>query len=451
MKTTTSSIFKFLVFCTLALTAVPISINCAAFSLFPVHISIIAASLLLPFLPADDSLPPPSLNDFLPPAPIALFALCSVFSFSMAVSHGGSLNLALRSFIPLFIALVPGSIIFKTAIRRNLLRYCFAGLFTALIVTLAFGCAQYLKPQNIPDAKVGAFFRSAADMGGFLTLALGFVAAGIITLRPVSLKIIVSLLLMLGLLIILDGPSYWGIMLAFLAACSTAVVSALRPERKSNILAVDTTSLRKPGRMSVFCFLIILGATMLWQSTILPFLVRENEAAHFSSMAFFDAGNHKIKPHLAAWQTAACMGLANSATGAGLGQFEVFRDSYSETVPFSEQQSFSGDQNQYLLLLAEGGLPFLLLGMAMLCSPFLRRRAPNAYDKNAALGSNAAEFIQIGSAIGVGGFAFASINHPFITSGEHTALLVFVLVLAIWARPAESPWEEHLGSGNIRL
>ena len=81
----------------------------------------------------------------------------------------------------------------------------------------------------------------------------------------------------------------------------------------------------------------------------------------------------------------------------------------------------------------------LLLGAAMLCIAFSRSRAQETTNEN---GRKTVELLRYGCAMGIGAFAFASIWHPAITSGELTVPLVFVLVVAEWSRPQESPWEQ---------
>ncbi|HRR32647.1 MAG TPA: O-antigen ligase family protein [Kiritimatiellia bacterium] len=233
---------------------------------------------------------------------------------------------------------------------------------------------------------VGGTFGNRNVLGGFLALVLPLAAAGVLGgARGLVARGGCVLLLLAGLALTLSGAAYWAVVIVI------AVMAATR---------------------GVKVFIPVALALVLWQTTVLPRLPRENDLCHFESVALYDSTGQPTRRY-PEWQAAASMILTHPWLGVGPGNYQKQVGPFYGQVPNATGPAEPDIQNLYLVLGASCGLPALLAFVAVLAT---------------AAGS-AVRGGRVGAAGAVAAFAAVAVWHPLLVRGIGIPL-VFVLVLA---------------------
>ncbi len=336
----------------------------------------------------------------LPPWPHLLFVGCVAVSALTATDKIAALK-DLVQYVEYFLV---GAMLFEAylrdggllAVRRALV---VLGSVTAVLIGLAL--FQYFTAGDNPMVVRGTFGNRNV-LGGFLALALPLFFAGVLGGRGWILKAALATLLVAGLTVNLSGASYGAVV---------AVIAGLAAARGPKL------------------FVPVLACLLAWQILVLPKLPRENDLAHFQSVALYD-GDGKAERRYPDWQAAYSMTLTHPWLGVGLGNYQKHVGQYYDQVPRQTGPSEPDIQNLYLVLAASCGLPALFAFLAMLVTAacgairavFARRDA-----ERVALASGV-----VGACVA---FALAAVWHPLLVRGIGLPL-VFLFALA---RSLEQP------------
>ncbi len=286
-----------------------------------------------------------------------------------------------------------GALLFEAFLRGDTLAERQSMILSASVTALILGLAliHYFAPDTDPLSVRGTFGNRNV-LGGYLALALPLVFAGVLGIRNVLLKAALTLLLLAGLTVNLSGASY------------LAVAGVI----------VCTAATRGPA-----LFIPVAAALLVWQTAVLKRLPRENDLAHFQSLALYD-GNGTVNRRYPDWQAAYSMTLTHPWLGVGLGNYQKHVGQYYDNIPRKTGPSEPDIQNLYLVLAASAGLPALAAFLAMLATA-AGRAGIAAYRSRSAL------------ALGVCGslcaFAITAVWHPLLVRGIGLPL-VFTLALA---------------------
>jgi O-antigen ligase len=270
----------------------------------------------------------------LPPWPNLLFLACAGASALIAADKGAALK-DLVQYVEYFLV---GSMLFAAflrddarASRRTL---AFLAVATAFILSLAL--RHYLS-SDTPDLFVRGTFGNRNVLGGFLALALPLCFAGLFDVRALPLKAGLAALLLTGLAVNLSGASFFAVALVLVGMAAT----------------------RGPK-----LFIPVAALLLVWQTCVLPRLPRENDLAHFSSVALYDGG--QVERRYPDWQAAYSMLLTHPWLGVGLGNYQNNVGQYYDNIPRQTGPSEPDIQNLYIVLAASAGVPALLAFLAML-------------------------------------------------------------------------------------
>jgi hypothetical protein len=314
---------------------------------------------------------------------------------------------------------IVGAVVFAAALdgergRPSPAAFFLRPLGAVTAVVLAFAAAQYLSPEGHASIRpfiekkpldiivnvlggwgspllVGGTFGNRNVLGGFLALALPLCCAGALGgARGWPAKAGCAALLLAGLALDLSGASYWAVV---------GVVAAMAAARGPRV------------------FIPVAAALVLWQACVLPNLPRENDMAHYESVALYD-GNGRATRRYPDWQAAASMILTHPWLGVGPGNYQKQVGQYYGQVPNATGPAEPDIQNLYLVLGASCGLPALLAFLALLAT---------------ALGSGLRAG-RLGAAGAVAAFAAAAVWHPLLVRGLG---IPFVFVLALARHPPQ--------------
>ncbi|MDD3543854.1 MAG: O-antigen ligase family protein [Kiritimatiellae bacterium] len=337
----------------------------------------------------------------LPPWPHWLFLGCVAASFLTAPDKGA----AVKDFAQYVAYFMVGSMLFESFLREGeqCARKALAVLAAVAGAVLALALAQYFGGGEDPLLVRGTFGNRNV-LGGFLALALPFCCAGLMGAPNNAVKTFCAVMLAFGMAVNLSAASYFAVALVFL--CMAAAKGAR-------------------------WFLPVAAGLLLWQNAVLPRLPRENDIAHYRSVALYDESGEPERRY-PEWQAAYSLVLTHPWTGVGPGNYQKQIGRYYAQVPRRTGPAEPDTQNLYLVLAASLGLPGLLAFMAML-----------AYAAAAALRGAAGaapedkRWQARGTAGALGAFAITAIWHPLLVRGIGLPL-VFVLALARCIGQAES-------------
>lgn len=297
-----------------------------------------------------------------------------------------------------------GHLLFAAYLRSSphACRHALLALVASTAVTLALAAVQYAD-ASADALHVRGTFGSRNVLGGYLALALPLFFGAALSARLVwPVRLALALLLAVGLAVTLSGAAY------FAVAGAVACLAAARGPK---------------------VFVPVAAALVAWQALVLPRLPRENDLAHFQSVALYGGGG-AVERRYPDWQAAYSMALTHPWLGVGLGNYQKHVGQYYDNVPRQTGPSEPDIQNLYLVLAASAGFPALLAFLALLsCAARAARSAPDTGGFAAALARAAA-----GS---LAAFAFTAIWHPLLVRGIGLPL-VFVLALAYHLKQPEA-------------
>ena len=323
----------------------------------------------------------------LPPWPNLLFV---VFACASAIAAPDKAA-AVKDLIQYAEYFLVGSMIFASFLRddERAMRHALALLAGVTAVILGIALVHYFASET-PNLLVRGTFGNRNVLGGFLALALPLCFSGVLAARSFLQRAALMTLLFAGFLVNLSGASY------FAVAVLIAGMAALRGPR---------------------LFIPVAAILLLWQAYVLPRLPRENDLAHFQSVALYDGGGG-VERRYPDWQAAYSMTLTHPWLGVGLGNYQKHVGQYYDNIPRQTGPSEPDIQNLYLVLAASAGVPSLLAFLAML---FIAVRSSFALPHRTALAA--------GVAGSVCAFGLAAVWHPLLVRGIGLPL-VFLLALA---------------------
>jgi len=329
----------------------------------------------------------------LPPWPhLALVAWAAVSALT-AADRGA----AVKELVQLVEYFLVGSMLFEAYLREGAVRVrqSLAVLGCATAVVLALALAHYFGPDASPLSVRGTFGNRNV-LGGFLALALPLCFAGALGARGAAVKAACAALFTAGLTVTLSGAAYIAV------AGAVVCLAALRGPR---------------------FFVPAVAALVAWQAFVLPRLPRENDLAHFQSVALYDgAGN--VERRYPDWQAAYSMALTHPWLGVGPGSYQKHIGQYYDNVPRQTGPSEPDIQNLYAVLAASCGLPALCAFLAL-----LGVAVRDAARAGLASADRARGALALGTAGALGAFAVAAVWHPLLVRGIGLPL-VFLLALA---------------------
>lgn len=323
----------------------------------------------------------------LPPWPNLLFLACVLASALTAPDKGAALK-DLVQYVEYFLV---GAMLFAAFLRDDARAARHALLVLAAATVFILGLALYhYFASDTPALQVRGTFGNRNVLGGFLALALPLCFSGVVGAPSAAAKGLLALLLVAGLTVCLSGAAY------FAVVCAIAGLAAVRGPR---------------------VFMPTAACLLLWQTCALPHLPRENDLAHFQSVALYD-GAGQVERRYPDWQAAYSMALTHPLLGVGLGNYQKHVGQYYDNIPRQTGPAEPDIQNLYLVLGASAGLPALLAFLAMLVAA---AHAAAALPHRSALAA--------GVAGAIGAFGIVAVWHPLLVRGIGLPL-VFLLTLA---------------------
>ena len=322
----------------------------------------------------------------LPPWPNLLFiAFVSVSAFSAPDKTA-----ALKDLIQYVEYFLVGSMLFTAFLQEDerSSRQALTVLASVTAVILSLSLYHYFSPGT-PLLQVRGTFGNRNVLGGFLALALPLCFGGVLGTRSIALRSALAVLLLAGFTSNLSGASY------FAAAGVILCMAAMRGPR---------------------LFIPVAAGLLLWQTLALPRLPRENDLAHYQSVALYD-GTGTVERRYPDWQAAYSMTLTHPWLGVGLGNYQKNIGQYYDNIPRQTGPSEPDIQNLYLVLAASAGVPALFAFLAML-SVALQRLSTVPHRTALALGL----------AGSLSAFGIVAIWHPLLVRGIGLPL-VFLLAL----------------------
>ena len=323
----------------------------------------------------------------LPPWPNLLFVALACGSALIASDKAAAIK-DLIQYVEYFIV---GSMLFAAFLRDDprAIRQAFTLVAVATAFILSLALYQYFTPAT-PNLLVRGTFGNRNVLGGFIALALPLCFTGVFGARPLWIKAALAALLFAGLTVVLSGASYLCVVLAI------ALMASARSPR---------------------IFVPVAASLVVWQACVLPRLPRENDLAHFQSVALYD-DRGMVERRYPDWQAAYSMALTHPWLGVGLGNYQKHVGQYYDNIPRQTGPSEPDIQNLYGVLAASAGVPALLAFLAMFA---VAVHALCTLPHRVAL------------AVGVAGslcaFALAAVWHPLLVRGIGLPL-AFLLALA---------------------
>ena len=266
---------------------------------------------------------------------------------------------------------------------------------TALILGVAL--VHYFSPA-VALLKVRGTFGNRNVLGGYLALAMPLLFGAALGVRPLWCKLLLAVLLLAGLTVNLSGAAYFAVV---------GVIACMAAARGPKL------------------FIPVVALLLAWQAFVLPRLPRENDLAHFQSVALYN-GSGNVERRYPDWQAAYSMALTHPWLGVGLGNYQKHVGQYYDNIPRQTGPSESDIQNLYFVLAASAGLPALLAFLALLtcAAQAARRAAGNAY-----LPRSLSASLAQGVAGSIFAFAVTAVWHPLLVRGIGLPL-VFLFALA---------------------
>jgi len=330
----------------------------------------------------------------LPPWPHVCFVVFVAVSALTAPDKAA----ALKDLVQYAEYFLVGSMLFEAYLREGggrSVRWALGVLSGVTAVILCLALFHYFAGAEDPLTVCGSFGNRNV-LGGFLALALPLCGAGLFATRSGVLRAVWAVMLLMGLTVNLSGASYF------------AVVGVL----------VCMAAVRGPA-----LFLPVVAGLLVWQSMALPQLPRENDLAHFQSVALYDSDG-KATRRYPDWQAAYSMTLTHPWLGVGLGNYQKHVGQYYDQVPRQTGPSEPDIQNLYLVLAASCGLPALFAFLAMLVAAACRAARAAILCQSASCSALAMGVVGACSA-----FAITAVWHPLLVRGIGLPL-VFILALA---------------------
>lgn len=329
----------------------------------------------------------------LPPWPNLLFVGCAVAAALNAQDKAAAIK-DLVQYVEYFIV---GAMLFSAFLRNEprLLRLTLTLLAVVTAAVLGLALFQYLAAGTELIAVRGSFGNRNV-LGGYLALAMPLCFAGVFGARRAAVKAALALLVLGGLTVDLSGASYFALFGAVLCLAST---------------------------QGPKLFIPVAALLLAWQAAVLKRLPRENDLAHFQSVALYD-GSGTVERRYPEWQAAYSMALTHPWLGVGLGNYQKHVGQYYDNVPRQTGPAEPDIQNLYLVLAASAGLPALFAFLAMLATA-----AQQARRSGFARGTTPSAALSWGVAGSLGAFAVTAVWHPLLVRGIGLPL-VFLLALA---------------------
>jgi hypothetical protein len=272
----------------------------------------------------------------LPPWPHLLFVGIAAASVGVAADK----SLAVKDIIQLVEYFIVGSMVFDAFLREggaSARRWALAlsGIVCgAIIVTAAW---QYGHGDLADNLTVRGTFGNRNVFGGYMAMALPLIFAGFFAIRFMPLRVAFALMFVAGFAVTLSGAAYWAAFVVVLALAACAGWRVFLPV----------------AALMVFC--------QVW---ILPKLPRENDLAHFDSLALYEGD--QVSRRYPDWQAAYNMSLSNPDLGVGLGNYQKNIGRYYDDIPRRTGPSEPDSQNLYLVILASCGVAALVAYLAVL-------------------------------------------------------------------------------------
>lgn len=328
----------------------------------------------------------------LPPWPSLLFVALAACSAALAPFKA----LALKDLVQYAEYVLVGHLVFAAFLRGHprAPRLALLALSAAAALCVGLALAQYFSSAELLNVR--GSFGNRNVLGGFLALALPLAFGAALGVRPLWAKGLLALLLLAGFTVNLSGASYFAV--AIVIACLAAA--------------------RGPK-----LFIPVAALLLAWQAFVLPRLPRENDLAHFQSVALYDA-NGTVERRYPDWQAAYSMTLTHPWLGVGLGNYQKHVGQYYDNIPRQTGPSEPDIQNLYLVLAASAGWPALLAFLALLACAC---RA--AHTAGSSAGSTLRASLAQGAAGSLAAFAFTAVWHPLLVRGIGLPL-VFMVALA---------------------
>jgi len=269
-------------------------------------------------------------------------------------------------------------------------------LTAVTVLILGVALVHYFRPA-VDVLKVRGTFGNRNVLGGYLALALPILFGAVLGVRAPGCKLLLAILLVAGLTVNLSGAAFFAV---------AGVIACMAATRGFKL------------------FIPVVAFLLVWQAFVLPRLPRDNDLAHFQSLALYNgAGN--VERRYPDWQAAYSMALTHPWLGVGLGNYQKNVGQYYDNVPRQTGPSEPDIQNLYLVLAASAGLPALLAFLALLTGAELAARTAS----NALLSSSFNTSLAQGVAGSISAFAVMVVWHPLLVRGIGLPL-VFLIALA---------------------
>ena len=329
----------------------------------------------------------------LPPWPNLLFVALAAAAAAVAPFKA----LALKDLVQYAEYFVVAPLVFAAFLRDTprAARLALAALGAATVCCLGLALLPFFTP-GVEALNVRGPFGNRNVLGGFLALALPLAFGAALGARPFWAKAGLALVLLAGFTVNLSGASFFAV---------AGVIAALAAARGPRL------------------FVPVAAVLVAWHALVLPRLPRENDLAHFQSVALYSAEG-AVERRYPDWQAAYSMALTHPWLGVGLGNYQKHVGQYYDNIPRQTGPSEPDIQNLYLVLAASAGAPALLAFLAVLACA---GRA--ALSASARAGRPQESAWALGAAGSLAAFAFTAAWHPLLVRGIGLPL-VFVLTLA---------------------
>jgi O-antigen ligase len=229
-----------------------------------------------------------------------------------------------------------------------------------------------------------------------------------------------------------DSRRRWLRGVAILALLAVMTVTLAGAAYAAITLALLLLAARRGARL----FLATAVCLTIWQVGVLPRLPRENDLAHFRSVALYDAGGVPERRY-PEWQAAASLILTHPVTGVGAGNYQREIGQYYDAVPNATGPSEPDIQNLYLVIAASMGLPALFAWIAVLgravCAAAGAARGCPTWQTGLAGGLMA----------GIVAFALAALWHPLLVRGIGIPLAAILALAHAMAGDNSVPSVSH--------
>ncbi len=280
------------------------------------------------------------------------------------------------------------------ALRRGLMLFIASGLFVLALATF-----QYWRGDLGNPLEVRGSFTNRNVLGGYLSMLLPLLFAGLLNARRWRCRLISGLLVAAGLLVTLSGPAFLVLSLVLI------VMSAWR----GRLWLVATAAV------------LIAGFTLL--SNQLP---RFNGFEIMESLSLYDQSGQPSRRY-PEWQAATLMTMERPWVGMGPGAYQEHIGPFYGVVPRETGPTEPDIQNLYLVLAASSGLPAALAFMLMLASAIFATlrtllqlqpdRPSEPSSEDAPLTAQLSGTLSLGVVGALTAFAVVALWHPLLVRG----------------------------------